>query len=251
MAGLVHEQGRGRERRETADFAAVNTQLTLELARKAKGDGVGHFIFISSMAVYGAADSLKQPVVIHEATVPAPLTPYGKSKLEAEQALAGLAAADFTLAVIRPPMVYGPGCPGNYQSLRKMALKAKLFPRYENRRSMIFIDNLCELIWLVIASRGAGVFTPQNKEYVRTWEMAAAIAAHHRARLWCGTLFNPLIRIAGGGLFGKGGGGLAASLRKAFGSLVYDQDMSAHFDYQYCVCDFQESMRRTESGDRG
>jgi UDP-glucose 4-epimerase len=239
LAGLSH----GQKKWTTADYGDVNTRLTAELAQKAKLEGVRHFIFISTMAVYGVQDTLGQSAVINEETALTPQTLYGKSKLDAEKALAGLAGDGFTLAVIRPPMVYGPGCPGNYQSLRKIALSAKMIPRYENQRSMIFIDNLCELIWLVIASRGAGVFTPQNKEYVTTWEMAAAIAKHNQTRLWLSTLFNPLLRIAAGGR-----GALSHSLRRAFGSLVYDQGMSSHFAYQYCVCDFQESMRKTEAG---
>lgn len=249
LAGLAH----GREKKEEADFAAINTELTRVLAEKAKKEGVGHFVFISTMAVYGVEDSLErgfgQPAVINENTPLVPFTAYGKSKLAAEQALAAMAAEGFTLALIRPPMVYGPGCPGNYQSLRKLILKVKVFPRYDNARSMIFIDNLCELIRLVIVNRSAGVFTPQNREYVKTWQMAEAIARNNGFNIWCSALFNPMIEVVGGitgSLPGKIPAKIYGSLAKAFGSLVYDQNVPAHFDNRYCVCDFPESMRRTE-----
>ncbi len=247
LAGLAH----GREKQEGKDFAAINTALTEELAQKAKKEGVGHFVFISTMAVYGAEDSLKRSAVINECTPLAPLTAYGKSKLAAEKALADVAATQsgFTLALIRPPMVYGPGCPGNYQSLRKLVLKAKVFPRYDKARSMIFIDNLCELIRLVIVNRSAGIFTPQNREYVQTWQMAMEIGRNNGVNIWCSSLLNPLIRIVSGiagSLPGSSAARIADNLAKVFGSLVYDKSLSSHFDYRYCVCDFKESMRRTE-----
>lgn len=249
LAGLAH----GREKEEGTDFAAINTELTRELAEKAKKEGVHHFVFISTMAVYGVKDSLErslgQPAVINENTSLAPFTAYGKSKLAAEQALTAIADEGFTLALIRPPMVYGAGCPGNYQSLRKLVLKARAFPRYDNARSMIFIDNLCELIRLIICAGAAGVFTPQNREYVKTWQMAAEIGRNNGVNIWCSALFNPMIKVLSG-IAGSLPGSIAArvsgSLDKVFGSLVYDQSMSAHFDNRYCVCDFQESMRRTE-----
>lgn len=249
LAGLAH----GREKEEGTDFASINTELTRELAEKAKKEGVGHFIFISTMAVYGVKDSLEpgpgQPAVIKENTPLTPFTAYGKSKLAAEQALTAIAEESFAVALIRPPMVYGPGCLGNYQSLRKLVLKARVFPRYDNARSMIFIDNLCELIWLVIVNGSAGVFTPQNKEHVKTWEMAAEIARHNGVDIWCSALFNPMIKVVSGiagGLPGRISANICGSLAKVFGSLVYDQSLPDPFDYQYCVYDFQESMRKTE-----
>ncbi|MEL7622550.1 MAG: NAD-dependent epimerase/dehydratase family protein [Clostridiales bacterium] len=282
LAGLAH----GREKEEGADFAVINTELTRKLGEKAQKEGVSHFVFISTMAVYGVKDSLEggglrkgsskrggkqekgpslgQPSVINENTPLAPFTAYGKSKLAAEQALAAMAAgaagavgaaraADagegLALALVRPPMVYGPDCPGNYQSLRKLILKVKVFPRYDNARSMIFIDNLCELIRLVIVNRSAGVFTPQNREYVKTWQMAEAIARNNGVNIWCSALFNPMIKVLGGiagSLPGRIPAKIYGSLAKAFGSLVYDQSMSEYFDNRYCVCDYQESMRRTE-----
>lgn len=249
LAGLAH----GREKEEGTDFAEINTELTRELAEKAKKEGVHHFVFISTMAVYGVKDSLEhslgQPAVINENTSLAPFTVYGKSKLAAEQALTAIADEGFTLALIRPPMVYGPGCPGNYQSLRKLVLRARVFPRYDNARSMIFIDNLCEFIRLVIVNGSAGVFTPQNKEYVKTWQMAEAIGRNNGINIWCSALFNPMIkalsRIAGS-LPGRIPARISGSLAKVFGSLVYDQNLPDPFDYQYCVCDFEESMRKTE-----
>ncbi len=249
LAGLAH----GRENQEGKDFAAINTELTGELAQKAKKEGVDHFVFISTMAVYGMQDSLERSAVIDECTPLIPLTAYGKSKLAAERALADMAVSPdgFTLALIRPPMVYGPGCPGNYQSLRRLVLKAKVFPRYDNARSMIFIDNLCELIRLVIVNQSAGVFTPQNREYVQTRRMAMEIGRNNGVNIWCSSLLNPLIKVVSGifgSLPGSSAGRIADNLAKVFGSLVYDHSLSSHFDYQYCVYDFQESMRRTERG---
>ena len=68
------------------------------------------------------------------------------------------------MAVVRPPMVYGSGCKGNYQTLRKFALSTPIFPKYKNERSMIYVGNLAEFIKLVVDNDADGLFLPQNAE---------------------------------------------------------------------------------------
>ena len=109
VAGIVHIK----ETSANQDlYYKVNRDLAFETARKAKGEGVGQFIFLSSMSVYRIETG-----VINKDTPLNPNTAYGKSKLEAEGLIKKLGDESFVITIIRPPMVYGKGCKGNYQLL--------------------------------------------------------------------------------------------------------------------------------------
>lgn len=234
-AALVHKK-------ETPDMAAeydrVNAGLTRAIAEKAKREGVRRFVFLSTMAVYGVEDSLREPRVIARATETNPVTLYGKSKLAAERMLAQLADGGFYVSTVRPPMVYGKGCPGNYRLLRTLALRARVFPKIQNQRSMIFIDNLCELIFLALQKESGGLYMPQNAQPVCTYELARQIAACHGARVWVTPALDPPLRLAGR---------FVGKVSKAFGNLTYAPELSACFGGRYRVCGFEESVRRTEA----
>ena len=203
-AGLAHiKETRG----NTQDYYTVNRDLTARVAQRAKAAGVGQFIFLSSMSVYGMDEGTITPQ-----TVPQPKTSYGKSKLAAEQILQAMQTDLFRVAILRPPMVYGPGCKGNYQTLEKLARRLPICPDYKNRRSMISIDHLCAAIRYFIDSEAAGVFCPQDPEYVCTYDMMRQIAKKHGKHL-------PLTKALnfGPALLRR----FTAKGRKAFGDLIY------------------------------
>lgn len=168
-AGLAHVKETARTR---PLFFAVNRDAALAVAEKAKAAGVGQFVYISSMSVYGVPQGAITP-----STVPAPKSAYGTSKYEAEELLEALASPDFAVAILRPPMVYGPGCPGNYRTLSKWAKKLPVFPDVKNKRSMIYIGELCAFSRRVIDGRLNGVYCPQSAQYVCTADMVREIAA--------------------------------------------------------------------------
>ena len=122
-------------------YYKINRDLAAETARKAKAEGVGQFIFLSSMSVYGMEEG-----IITQDTIPRPESSYGKSKLEAEQLLQEMRTESFRVAILRPPMVYGKGCKGNFQTLVRLAGCLPVCPDYENRRSAVFVGNLCAYI---------------------------------------------------------------------------------------------------------
>lgn len=229
VAGIAHIK-------ETSDnqnlYYKVNRDLAYETAQKAKQDGVEQFIFLSSMSVYGIEQG-----VIDKNTPLTPNSAYGKSKIEAEKLINKLKDDSFTVATLRPPMVYGKGCRGNYPRLVGLALKTPIFPKVDNKRSMIYIDNLSEFVKRLIDNRSGGLFFPQNADYVNTSEMVRIIAEVHGKRVVMTKLFNPLLRLLN-----------VSTVNKVFGDLVYDMSMSNYVS-DYRVCGFRESVKKTEQRD--
>ena len=129
-------------------YYRVNRDLAIEVAKKAKAEGVKQFVFMSSIIVYGDSSSNRR--VITRETVPTPSNDYGRSKLQAEQGITPLESDSFKVVILRSPMVYGKGSKGNYSKLAKLAKKLSIFPDIDNERSMIHIDNLCEFVRLMI-----------------------------------------------------------------------------------------------------
>lgn len=188
VAGIAHI----RETEENARlYYTVNRDLAVETARKAKAAGVGQFIFLSSMSVYG----IDQGPVAPE-TLPAPKSNYGKSKLQAEEGIVPLRDESFAVAVLRPPMVYGEGCKGNYRSLEKIAGIVPFFPDYPNVRSMISIENLTEFVRDCVDRRSDGLFCPQDPEYVCTCRMIRDIARKNGRNLPLLKVLNPAVSLA-------------------------------------------------------
>ena len=127
VAGIAHsDTGIISEERKSL-YYKVNTELTIETAKKAKADGVKQFIFMSSAIVYGDSAPIGKQNVITKDTVPQPSNFYGDSKLKAEKGILPLQSDDFIVVILRPPMIYGKGCKGNYQALVKLALKLPVF----------------------------------------------------------------------------------------------------------------------------
>lgn len=212
-------------------YYSVNRDLAIETAKKAKDDGVKQFIFMSSIIVYGDSSSSKR--VITKDTVPTPSNFYGDSKLQAEQGIRALESESFKVVILRPPMIYGKGCKGNYPKLAKLALKLPFFPDIYNERSMLYIDNLCEFIRLMIDNEESGIFFPQNKEYVKTSEMVRLIAEAHGKKIKLVKLFNIPIKLLGF---------IFKFVNKVFGNMVYELSMSEYKD-DYQIVDLVTSIK--------
>ncbi len=233
-AALVHKSEKDHSLDE---YHKVNTQLTVDIAQKAKNAGVSQFIFMSTMAVYGIEPSLTKDTIINEDTPVKPTTKYGISKLEAEIELKKLEDSNFKVVIIRPPFVYGKNCPGNYQLLKELTLKFHFIPKIDNKKSMLYIDNLCELIYQLYVNKSNGIFMPQNTELPSTTELSKLIAKNNNAKVWLTGFFNPLIFL----LSKKVG-----KLRKAFGNEYYSESLSVIKDINYNVVGFENSVKNTE-----
>lgn len=218
---------------EIKEYDDINCSLACKTAEKALNEGVGQYIFLSTMSIYGIGDS-KKPVVIDENTKPDPQNPYGKSKWKAEIELNKMFknagnGQKTKLVIIRPPMVYGDGCKGNYQTLVKLAKICPVVPDYQNGRSMLFVDNLSEFMAQTVQHQAEGIFFPQDREYVKTADMVVALARANGRKVRKCKILNSFVNI-GKCVPGK----IGRMVRKAFGTLVYDNKLSRVdlFDYQ-------------------
>lgn len=223
VSGIAH-------RKETEEsrhlFYEINRDLVVKIAKAAKEAGVKQFILLSSMSVYG-----KTIGYITKSTEPTPTTAYGMSKFEADERIHMLEDDSFKVAYLRPPMVYGKDCKGNYQTLRTFALKSPVFPNYKNSRSMIYIGNLCEFVKRIIDTESSGLFFPQNGEYVSTSAMVRLVAQTNNRKIIENTFFNLLVKFATKNI---------NIFEKVFGNLIYEKVDTVT---KYC---FEESIRLTE-----
>jgi nucleoside-diphosphate-sugar epimerase len=152
---VVHLAARVHVLREHDDplgsFRRANVRGTELLARSALERGTKRFVFVSSLGVLG--NRTTEGASLNSTSLPAPKDPYSVSKLEAERTLENMAERDdLELVIVRPCMVYGPQAPGNFARATKLlAMRAPLpFASINNRRAMIGIDNLVDLIVLCI-----------------------------------------------------------------------------------------------------
>lgn len=170
LSALVHQMG-GASKEE---YEKVNVTQTLELAKKAKKSGVKHFIFMSTVKVYGEETDDKYS----ENSICAPEDEYGKSKLKAEQELLKLENESFKVSIIRTPIVYGYGVKANIKSLMNLVNKMPILPfgNIQNKRSMVYIGNLCHLVDVVIEQQKAGIFLASDDEPLSTTRLIELIA---------------------------------------------------------------------------
>ena len=240
VAGIAHADVGNVSNEVKAKYYAVNTDLAIETAKKAKDEGVKQFVFMSSAIVYGDSAPYGEIKRITASTEPSPANFYGDSKWQADKGVRELADENFTITVLRPPMIYGKGSKGNYPTLVKMAKKLPIFPDVQNERSMLYIENLCEFLAQVMIRGEGGVFWPQNSEYTRTSDMVRMIAEVSGHKIGVSKAWN-----WGVGLASKIPGKPKGLANKAFGNMSYDQAMS-QYDFEYQIVDLKESIKRTE-----
>ena len=241
VAAIVH-------RKDIADwdcYRRVNVDLTATIAQKARSQGVRQFVFLSSMAVYGAEKSLSaQKSVIAADAAPAPTTMYGRSKLLAEQALGEMESEGFRVAIVRPPNVYGPGCRGSYIStyaaiVSKLPAIPKAFSSV--RQSVLYIDNLSRFIYLLICGQERGIYTPQDDISVSAVTLMEAIRDGLGLKRKTSAFLGAFVYL------------LAACplVRKGYGGISYRRSDSHQDRFDYVTVPFAEGIRRTVRNLRG
>ena len=245
VAGIAHADVGNVDEATKEKYYAVNTDLTVEVCKKAKADRVKEFVFMSSMIVYGDSAPYGAKKIVDTNTVPKPANFYGDSKLQADVAVRELADEEFKVIVLRPPMIYGKGSKGNYPVLAKLAKKLPVFPDVDNERSMLHIDNLCEFLCQVMLiehlTQDAVVLIPQNAEWTKTSDMVEQIAEVSGKKIKKTKVLTPAVKIAGM-MPGKIGG----LVNKAFGNNCYAYKISVYSGVNYQKNTLKQSIIRTE-----
>ncbi|WP_097460160.1 UDP-glucose 4-epimerase family protein [Mangrovitalea sediminis] len=201
------------------EYRKVNVDGTLNLARQAAEAGVKRFIFISSIKVNGEQTPLGKPFTA--ADTPAPEDSYGISKWEAEQGLQELAAeSGMEVVIIRPPLVYGPEVKGNFASMIRLLEYGLPLPlgAIHNRRSLVALDNLVDLIMTCIDHPAAAnqVFLAGDGQDLSTTELLRAVAKA-RGKALCLVPVPAVLLMLGATVLGK-----RAVAQRLLGSLQVD-----------------------------
>ncbi len=232
VAGIAHVS----KKKSMEDlYYKVNRDLTIQTAEIAKSSGIKQFIFMSSMIVYNSKETQ-----ISVNTKPNPDNYYGLSKLQAEEGLEKLQSKNFKIAIVRAPMIYGPNSKGNFPKLISLAKKTPIFPRYDNKRSMLYIINLSNSIKYLIDTVSNGLFFPQNKEYVNTKEVISMTKKIIHKKLWLTRLFNPFIYLLKNRI---------SLVNKMFSDSYYDFDMSTNI-ISSSIISFHESLLMTINNEK-
>lgn len=236
VAGIAHsDNGKITEEKKEL-YYKVNTDLTIETAKKAKAEDVKQFVFMSSAIVYGDSANIGKKKMIQRDTPPSPANCYGDSKLQAEKGILPLQSDKFKVVILRPPMIYGKGSKGNYPTLSKFAKKLKFFPKIKNERSMLYIGNLCEFVRLMIENEEQGIFFPQNKQYSNTSELVKLIAEVNGKKIHLVRGFGWILKIMSC---------FMGVVNKAFGNLTYDKNIS-EYKQDYRKYTLEQTIQLTE-----
>ena len=236
VAGLAHSDV-GKVSEETKKlYYAVNCDLAVDVAKKAKTEGVKQFIFMSSAIVYGDSAPIGEEKMIGRDTPYQPANFYGDSKVQAEKGLLPLQDEKFKVVILRCPMIYGKEGKGNFPILEKMAQKMTLFPKVDNKRSMLYVGNLAEFVRLMIENEESGVFWPCNREWSNTSELVRMIADAHGKRVRL---------IPGFGWVLKGLSHVTGYVNKAFGNLAYEEGLG-DYKAEYRLYTLEASIKETE-----
>lgn len=212
-------------------FYKINTDYAVDLCRLSKEAGVKQYIYMSSMNVFGDTSEC-----IKSREQENPKNFYGKSKLLADQRIHEMESDSFKVVSIRPPVVYGKGCKGNFTLLEKVASVAFMFPKYKNTRSMIFIDHLVNFLCQMVENEENGYFHPQNSRHISTTEAVVAIRKAKGKK----TLLIPgmgwLIRLMMR---------FVTKAERAFADDYYDLGFSQYKDNSYCPMDFETTIQQS------
>lgn len=178
LSALVHQMNGA----TFEEYEKINVIQTLKLANKAKQSGIKHFVFMSTVKVYGE----ETDICYKQNTLCKPIDDYGISKLKAENKLLKLQDENFKVSIIRTPIVYGNGVKANIKSLVSLVNKMPILPldKIKNCRTMIYIGNLCFFIDEIIRQKKEGIFLVGDDESLSTTKLCEEIAKTLNKKLY-------------------------------------------------------------------
>jgi UDP-glucose 4-epimerase len=171
LAAIVHQMKSAPEE----EYFKINCDLAFDVAIHAKEQGVKHFIFMSTVKVFGEFTLLEEPM--NELSKCYPLDAYGKSKYKAEKLIQSLESENFKVAIIRSPLVYGSSVKANMLNLIKLVDKFSFLPfgKIQNKRSMVYVGNLVALIKIIINKEASGIFIAGDNVSLSTTRLVELI----------------------------------------------------------------------------
>lgn len=218
LAGLAHQL----DEKSAHKYDQVNFELTKELSLAAAENKVGQFVHTSTIKVFGDIEGK-----IDNDTPRNPNgDPYGESKLKAEKFLERIVDKNMAIAIIRPPLVYGPGVKANMLNLMKICAKNIWLPfkGIDNKRTMVFIDNLIEMINTIIDKTSSGIFMAGDADPVSTTKLVRSIRKSMGRSENLISIPNPLrslLKILKPGLYSRLFMNLEAEVNDSFSRLGY------------------------------
>jgi len=231
VAAIVHQP----HQQDRELYFHVNKDLAVDVCNVAISKGVKHFVFLSTMGVYGISPSCDGGGRITAQTRCQPKTMYGESKLAAEDSLLNLQTLQkFELSIIRPPMVYGANCPGNYfHRLLWMGKYLPFFPSVrKNILSMINVANLSELLKLIIEQEASGLYCPDDRDGVGTEERLQVISHIFGKNMHMSKMLGwPIARLP------------LRQLDSLYGDLFYDEGLQ-YFNEKYIIQSFTDVIMK-------
>jgi nucleoside-diphosphate-sugar epimerase len=179
LAAIVHRS----KKISKKDYLLVNRDLCIKVAENAKKAGVKHFIFLSTVKVYGKYIPGSDPW--NESSTCFPDDEYGKSKYEAEIALRDLNNSEFTVSIIRTPIVYGDRVKANMLKLIRLIQTCKILPfrKIKNHRHFTYVENLVGFIDKIIEIRVSGIFIAMDNDGLSSTELICLLSKYLNKRL--------------------------------------------------------------------
>ena len=186
VCAIVHRP----KEKDISLYYKVNRDLAVELACLAKHNKVRQFIQTSTDGVFGIElGEMNSNKGFN------PKTPYEKSKYEADLLLEQMRDNNFKVCIVRPPMIYGKGCKGNFPRLETYAQHHTFFPSIKNKRDMIFIGNMCNFVKFAIDLELDETCYPRNSEYVCVSSLISKIAKLSSNKMHLLWILNPFVKI--------------------------------------------------------
>lgn len=191
LVAIVHQKKTIPE----SQYFIINRDLCLQVAELAKKAGVKQFIFLSTVKVYGKFISGSEPWNEHSVCLPEDA--YGKSKYEAELALRKLEDKNFTVSIIRTPLVYGEYVRANMLSIMKLVSRMHILPfkNVNNRRNFTGAENLVSFIDRIIEKRVSGVFIAMDEKAISTSELVKMISKNLDKKIFYFKIPDIMIKI--------------------------------------------------------
>jgi len=231
LAALAHQSKSVPEEQ----YYKINRDLAYEVAKKAKSQGVKHFVLMSTAKVYGESTSGKN--AWDENTACEPQDAYGKSKYEAEKLIMNLQDESFKVAVVRSPLVYGVGVKANMYKLIKLVNKFPGLPLggINNSRSLVYVGNLVALLAHIIKRQASGIFIAGDQSSFSTTELIKLIANCNNKKVHLVTIPGFLVKLVyriNSGMVDRLFGSLELDIRSTNNRLGFEPPYTSEYGFR-------------------